>query len=136
MVGYQKPIHWDRCRLGQIRYHLVPMIRTRSLKVCCHFANRTAIRIGSRTANPIRIPIGYLIRFGSRFEIHCHLSRCSMVPNRMNRWIHLGHWNLNYLMSQSCQMIPIRSNFQMNRTIHSSQRNQRRWNPPMIHRWN
>ena len=73
MVGYQ--IHWDRYRLGQIRYHLVRMIRNRSLKACCHFAIQTAIRI----------PIGYLIRFGSRFEIHCHLSRCPMVPNRMNR---------------------------------------------------
>ena len=75
MVGYQN--HWDRCRLGQNRYHLVPMIRNQSLKACCHFANRTA--------NPIRIPIGYLIRFGNRFEIHCHLIRCPMVPNRMNR---------------------------------------------------
>jgi hypothetical protein len=99
MVGYQN--HWDRYRLGQIRYHLVPMIQTRSLKVCCHSAIQTAIRIGSRTAIPIRIPIGYLIRFGSRFEIHCHLSRCPMVQNRMNHWIHLGHWNLNYLMNQS-----------------------------------
>lgn len=33
-------------------------------------------------------------------------------------------------------MIPIRSNFQMNQTNHSSPRNQRRWNHPMIHRWN
>ncbi len=97
MVGFRKQIHWDRCRLGQNRYHLVPMIRNQSPKACCHFA----IRIGSRIANPIRIPIGYLIRFGSRFEIHCHLSRCRMAPNRRNRWIHLGHWNLNYLMSQS-----------------------------------
>ena len=58
-----------------------------------------------------------------------------MVQNRMNHWIHLGHWNLNYLMNQSYLMIPIRSNFQMNRTNHSNPRNQRRWNHPMIHRW-
>lgn len=83
MVGYQN--HWDRCRLGQSRYRLVPMIRSQSLKACCHFANRTAIQTPNRTANPIRIPIGYLIRFGNRFEIHCHLIRCPMVPNRMNR---------------------------------------------------
>ena len=81
MVGYQN--HWDRCRLGQSRYHLVPMIRSQSLKACCHFANQTAIRIGSRTANPIRI--GYLNHFGNRFEIHCHSIRCPMFPNRMNR---------------------------------------------------
>lgn len=84
MVGYQKPI-----RLGQNRYHLVPMIRNLSRKACCHFANRTAIQTPSRTANPIRIPIGCPIRFGSRFgsrfEIHCHLIRCLMFPNRMNR---------------------------------------------------
>jgi hypothetical protein len=79
MVGYQN--HWDRYRLGQNRYHLVPMNRNQNLKACCQTANRTAIR----TANPIRIPIGCPIRFGSRFEIHCHLSRCPMVPNRMNR---------------------------------------------------
>jgi hypothetical protein len=75
MVGYQKPIRLDRCRLGQNRYHLVRMIRNLSRKACCHFANRTA--------NPI--PIGYLIRFGNRFENHCHSIRCPMVPNRMNR---------------------------------------------------
>lgn len=85
MVGYQKPIRLDRCRLGQNRYHLGRMIRSQSLKACYHFANRTAIQPPSRTANPIRIPIGYLIRFGNRFEIHCHLSRCPMFPNRMNR---------------------------------------------------
>jgi hypothetical protein len=32
-------------------------------------------------------------------------------------------------------MIPIRSNFPMNRTNHLSPRSQRRWNLPMIHRW-
>jgi hypothetical protein len=77
MVGYQN--HWDRCRLGQSRYRLIPMIRSQSLKACCHFA----IRIGSRTANPI--PIGCLNHFGNRFEIHCHSIRCPMFPNRMNR---------------------------------------------------
>jgi hypothetical protein len=58
-----------------------------------------------------------------------------MVPNRMNRWIHLGHWIPSYPRSQSYQMIPIRSNFQMNRTNHSSPKSQCRWNHPMIHRW-
>jgi hypothetical protein len=120
MAGYQN--HWDRCRLGQIRYHLVPMIRTQSLKACCHFAIQTAIRIGSRTANPIRIPIGYLIRFGSRFEIHCHLSRCPMFQNRMNHWIQLSHWMTSYPRSQSCPMIPIRWNCLRNRTNHSNPR--------------
>ena len=75
MVGFRKQNHWDRCRLGQSRYRLVPMIRNLSLKACCHFAIQTAIRIGSRIANPIRIPIGYLIRFGNRFESHYRLSR-------------------------------------------------------------
>ena len=95
MVGYRKQNRWDRCRLGQNHYHLVPMIRNQSQKACCHFAIQTAIqtaiRIGSRIANPIRIPIGYLIRCGNRFESHYRLSRCPMVPNQMNRWIHLGH---------------------------------------------
>ena len=101
MVCCRSPNRWDHCRLGQNRYHLVPMIRNLSQKACCHFANRTAIRIGSRTANPIRIPIGYLIHFGNHFEIHCHSSRCPMVQNRMNRWIHLGHWITSYPRSQS-----------------------------------
>ena len=33
-----------------------------------------------------------------------HRTRPQMVPNRMNRWIHLGHWIPSYRRSQSYLM--------------------------------
>jgi len=49
MACCQSLNRWDRCRLVQIRYHFVLMIRNRNPMVCCHFAIRTQSPTGNLT---------------------------------------------------------------------------------------
>jgi hypothetical protein len=94
---------WDQCRLVQIRYHFVLMIRNRSPMVCCHFASRTQSLTGNLIANPNQI--GCQIHSVSRFAI-----RCRTIHYRLIRY-HSARWIPSYPMSHYLKI-----RFQMNRS--------------------
>jgi hypothetical protein len=83
MACCQNPNRWDQCRLVQIRYHFVLMIRNRNPMVCCHFAIRTQSPTGNLIANPNRI--GCQIHSVSRFAIHSEI-RCRLIRYRLIRY--------------------------------------------------
>jgi hypothetical protein len=103
MAYCQSLNRWDRCRLGQIRYHFVLMIRNRNQMACCHFAIRTQSLTGNLIANLNRI--GCQIRFAIRSVNHCRT-----IHYRSSRY-HLARWIPSYLMSHYLKI-----RFQMNRS--------------------
>jgi hypothetical protein len=89
MAYCQNLNRWDRCRLVQIHYHFVLMIRNRNLMACYHFASRIQSPTGNLTANPNRI--GCQIHSVSRFAIrcrtiHCRLIHCRLIHCRLIRY--------------------------------------------------
>jgi hypothetical protein len=78
---------WDQCRLVQIRYHFVLMIRNRNLMACYHFAIRTQSPTGNLTANPNRIgcQIHSVSRFAIRSVNHCLTIHCRLIRYRLVR---------------------------------------------------
>jgi hypothetical protein len=103
MACCQNLNRWDQCRLGQIRYHFVLMIRNRNQMACCHFAIRTQSLTGNLIANLNRI--GCQIRFAIRSVNHCRTIHC-----RSSRY-HLARWILSYPMSHYLKI-----RFQTNRS--------------------
>jgi hypothetical protein len=93
MAYCQSLNRWDRCRLGQIRYHFVLMIRNRNQMACCHFAIRTQSLTVNLIANLIANPnrIGCQTHSVSRFAIHsvnhCWTIHCHSSRYRLARWI-------------------------------------------------
>ena len=83
MACCQNLNRWDQCRLGQIRYHFVLMIRNRNLMACYHFASRIQSPTGNLTANPNRI--GCQIHSVSRFAIRCRTIHCRLIRYRLVR---------------------------------------------------
>jgi hypothetical protein len=83
MACCQNLNRWDQCRLGQIRYHFVLMIRNRNPMVCCRFAIRTQSPTGNLIANPN--PIGCQIHSVSRFAIRCRTIHCRSSRYRLAR---------------------------------------------------
>jgi hypothetical protein len=103
MACCQNLNRWDQCRLGQIRYHFVLMIRNRNLMACFHFASRIQSPTVNLIANLNRI--GCQIRFAIRSVNHCRTIHC-----RSSRY-HLARWILSYPMSHYLKI-----RFQTNRS--------------------
>jgi hypothetical protein len=87
MACCQSLNRWDRCRLVQIRYHFVLMIRNRNLTACCRFAIRTQSPTGNLIANPNQIGC----------QIHS-VNHCRTIHYRLNRY-RLVRWTPSYPMS-------------------------------------
>jgi hypothetical protein len=87
MAYCQSLNRWDRCRLGQIRYQFVLMIRNRNQMACCHFAIRTQSLTVNLIANLIANPnrIGCQTHSVSRFAIHSEI-RCRTSHCHLNRY--------------------------------------------------
>jgi hypothetical protein len=83
MAYCQNLNRWDRCRLVQIHYRFVLMIRNRNLMVCCHFAIRTQSPTGNLIANPN--PIGCQIHFVIRSVNHCWTIHYRLIRYRLVR---------------------------------------------------
>jgi hypothetical protein len=103
MACCQSLNRWDRCRLVQIRYHFVLMIRNRNQMACYHFAIRNQSPTGNLIANPNRI--GCQIRFAIRSVNHCWTIHCRLIR------YHLARWILSYPMSHYLKI-----RFQTNRS--------------------
>jgi hypothetical protein len=103
MACCQNLNRWDQCRLGQIRYHFVLMIRNRNPMVCCRFAIRNQSPTGNLIAN--LNPIGCQIHFVIRSVNHCWTIHYRLIRYHSARWIP------SYPMSHC-----LKYRFQMNRS--------------------
>jgi hypothetical protein len=135
MAYCQSLNRWDRCRLGQIRYHFVLMIRNRNQMACCHFAIRTQSLTVNLIANPNRI--GCQTHSVSRFAIHS-VNHCWTIHCRSSRY-HLARWIPSYLMRHYLKIhFPMSHcrRIQTSPMSRSIPRNLRRWNRRTNHHWN